>query len=65
MRYLLNLHTGRLNPKPAKFAIVIDKEHYDLSQFLVRKVISSSALTEVLNEDEPHFLGYKRTESAL
>jgi murein L,D-transpeptidase YcbB/YkuD len=65
MRYLSNLHTGRMNPKPAKFDIVIDKEHYDLSEFLVRKVLPNSTLTEVLNEDEPHFLGYKRAELAL
>jgi murein L,D-transpeptidase YcbB/YkuD len=65
MRYLSNLRIGRLNPKPSRFSIVLDKEHYDLPQFLVQKVLASSALTEVLNEVEPQFLGYKRTETAL
>jgi murein L,D-transpeptidase YcbB/YkuD len=65
MRYLSNLRVGRLNPKPLSFGIVVDKEHYDLPQFLVRKVLSGSNLTEVLNEVEPQFLGYRRVEAAL
>lgn len=65
LRYLSNLRVGRMNPKPVAFSISLDKENYDLPRFLVQKVLTSGATTEVLNEVEPQYLGYKRTEAAL
>lgn len=65
LRYLSNLRMGRLNPKPLPFGIALDNDHYDLSQFLVKKILTGSALTEVLNKVEPQYLGYQRTETAL
>jgi len=65
MRYLSNLRTGRLNPKPVGFGIDLNQKHYDLPQFLSQLVLTASNVQEVLNEVEPQYLGYKRTETAL
>ena len=65
MRYLSNLRIGRANPKPLVFDIDLDQKHYDLSQFLVQKVLTGSNLPDVLNKIEPQYLGYQRTETAL
>jgi murein L,D-transpeptidase YcbB/YkuD len=65
IRYLSNLRIGRLNPNPATFGITLGKEHYDLPRFLVQKVLTDSTMTDVLNEVEPQYLGYKRAEVAL
>src|SRR5665213_2909306 len=34
MRYISDLHIGRVNPKPLKFGINLDQKNYDLTQFL-------------------------------
>jgi murein L,D-transpeptidase YcbB/YkuD len=65
IRYLSNLRDGRLNPKPRAFSITLDKDPYDLPRFLVQKVLTSGTITQVLNEVEPQYLGYKRTEAVL
>jgi len=65
LRYLSNLRVGRLNPKPVAFSITLDKENFDLPQFLVQKVLTSGTITQVLNEIEPQYLGYKRAEAVL
>ena len=65
MRFISNLHVGRLNPEPRKFGMDLDQKHYDLPQFLLAKVLSGADLTTILNQVEPQYLGYKRTETAL
>jgi murein L,D-transpeptidase YcbB/YkuD len=56
MRYLSNLRTGRLNPKPVGFGIDLNQKHYDLPQFLSQLVLTASNVQEVLNEVEPQYL---------
>jgi len=65
LRYISNLRVGRLNPKPATFAIDVDRQHYDLPQFLVQKVLTANDLPAELSLVEPEYLGYKRTMDAL
>jgi murein L,D-transpeptidase YcbB/YkuD len=65
MRYVSDLHVGRVNPKHFKFAIDVDHKRYDLPQFLVQKLISASDISSVLQELEPQYFGYQRTEVAL
>jgi L,D-transpeptidase YcbB len=65
MRYLSDLHVGRVNPKHFKFAIAVSQKSYDLPQFLLQKVVGASNVPEVLNEVEPPYYGYRRTEAAL
>jgi L,D-transpeptidase YcbB len=65
MRYISDLHIGRVNPKHFQFGIDIEQKKYDLPQLLLQKVINGSDVPEVLNEVESQLLFYKRTEAAL
>ena len=52
MRYISDLHIGRVNPKQFKFGIDIAQKSYDLPQFLLQKVIGNN-VPDVLNDVEP------------
>jgi murein L,D-transpeptidase YcbB/YkuD len=65
MRYLADLHVGRVNPKHFKFAISDGQKTLDLSQFLLQKLVVAGNVAETLNEVEPPYLGYRRTEAGL
>ena len=65
MRYISNLRIGRLNPKPLVFGIDLDQKHYDLTQFLVQKLLAASDVPDILSKVEPQYLGYQRTVTAL
>ncbi|WP_165876774.1 L,D-transpeptidase family protein [Acidipila rosea] len=66
MRYISDLHIGRVNPAQFKFDLDINHRTYDLVQFLSQRVlIAPGDMQAVLNEAEPQFDGYRRTEIAL
>ncbi len=65
MRYISDLHIGRVSPSHFKFGIDIEKNKYDLPQFLTTKVINAPDVAAVLSEIEPPYDGYRRTEAAL
>lgn len=65
MRYISDLHIGRVNPKHFKFGIDTAVKRYDLPQFLTQQVIHAADVQAVLAEVEPPYSGYKRTEDAL
>lgn len=65
MRYLSDLHVGRVNPKHFQFGIDVGQKSYDLPQFLLQKVVAAANVPEVLNEVAPPYFGYQRTEAAL
>ena len=65
MRYISDLHIGRVNPKDFKFGIDIEQKKYDLPQLLLQKIVNGNNVPDVLNEVEPQLLFYKRTEAAL
>jgi murein L,D-transpeptidase YcbB/YkuD len=65
MRYISDLHIGRVNPKHFKFGIDIEQKKYDLPQLLLQKVVNGNNVPETLSEVEPQYDGYKRTESGL
>jgi murein L,D-transpeptidase YcbB/YkuD len=65
MRYISDLHSGRVNPEHSEFSITIDQQKYDLPEFLTRKVLAGSNVSEIFNAVEPQYTGYKRTEAAL
>jgi murein L,D-transpeptidase YcbB/YkuD len=44
---------------------MIEQQKYDLPEFLAAKVLTSNDLPGILRAVEPHYTGYKRTESAL
>jgi murein L,D-transpeptidase YcbB/YkuD len=65
LRYLSNLRTGRVNPKPLLFDVALDGRRYDLAQFLVLKVLNALNPADALSMVEPQYLGYRRTEDTL
>jgi murein L,D-transpeptidase YcbB/YkuD len=65
MRYVSDLHVGRVNPKHFKFGIDVEQKRYDLPQFLAQKVLGANDVPQVLNEVEPPYYAYQRTEAAL
>ncbi|QNI35246.1 L,D-transpeptidase family protein [Edaphobacter albus] len=65
MRYISDLHIGRVNPKHFKFGIDAAIKKYDLPQFLNQQVIHAADIQEVLAEVEPAYNGYRRTEDVL
>jgi L,D-transpeptidase YcbB len=65
MRYISDLHIGRVNPKHFQFGIDIEQKKYDLPQLLLQKIVNGNDVPEVLGEVESQLLFYKRTEAAL
>jgi L,D-transpeptidase YcbB len=65
MRYISDLHMGRVNPKQFKVGFNVDQKKYDLPQFLAQKLLVATNVPEVLNGVEPPYYGYQRTELAL
>jgi L,D-transpeptidase YcbB len=65
MRYISDLHIGRVNPKHFDFGIDIEQKKYNLPQFVTQDVIHAANLPAVLASVEPPYDGYKRTEVAL
>jgi murein L,D-transpeptidase YcbB/YkuD len=65
MRYISDLHIGRVNPQHFKFNLDASQKKYDLPVFLREKVINSGDVRAELAQIEPPFPGYKRTLQAL
>jgi L,D-transpeptidase YcbB len=65
MRYISALHIGRINPQHFKFGLSVEHKRYDLAQFLRVRIMTTQNVKAVLQEVEPPFSGYRRTEQAL
>ena len=65
MRYVSDLRIGRINPQHFEFGLSVEQKKYDLAQFLRDRILTASDLQAVLDEVEPPFPGYRRTEQAL
>jgi len=65
MRFVSDLRIGRVNPKHFRFGLSIEQKKYDLAQFVRERLLSASDVSKVLDEVEPPFAGYRRTEAAL
>jgi murein L,D-transpeptidase YcbB/YkuD len=65
MRYISDLHIGRVNPKHFNFGIDIEANKYDLPHFVTSKVINAANVQSVLDGVEPPYNGYKATEVML
>ena len=65
MRYVSDLHIGRVNSKHFHFDIDVEQKKYNLPQFLIQNVVRATNVQAVLDEIEPPYAGYKRTEMAL
>src|SRR5437899_352673 len=65
MRYISDLHIGRVNPKKFNFGIDVETKKYDLPTFVVQTVVNAADVHAVLEGVEPAYDGYRRTETAL
>jgi L,D-transpeptidase YcbB len=65
MRYVSDLHIGRINPKHFQFGLTVEDKKYDLAQFMRDELLSASDPGAALEEIEPPFKMYRRTEEAL
>jgi L,D-transpeptidase YcbB len=65
MRYVSDLHIGRVNPQHFKFNLDVSAKKYDLPSFLREKLIHGADVRVELGQVEPPFPGYKRTQKAL
>ena len=65
MRYVSDLHIGRVNPKHFKFGIDVEQKKYDLPQFFSQNILSASDVPKALAEVEPQYYFYQRAEAAL
>jgi murein L,D-transpeptidase YcbB/YkuD len=65
MRYVSDLHIGRINPRHVNFELSVEEKKYDLADFLRSKLLPATDVNAVLAGVEPPFGGYQRTEAAL
>jgi L,D-transpeptidase YcbB len=65
MRFLSDLHLGRVNPRVLHFQIATGDKSIDLSEFLRNQLIHTNDVHTVVQSVEPKFLAYRRTLRAL
>ena len=67
MRYISDLHLGRVNPHLIHHELDIDHTNFDLSEFLRDKVVNASdkEIQIAIEAVEPPFPTYDRTRNAL
>jgi murein L,D-transpeptidase YcbB/YkuD len=65
MRYISDLHIGKVNPKHFDFGLDVESKKYDLPEFLKVDVVDASDVAGVLVTVEPPYPGYQRTIHAL
>ena len=65
MRYISDLHIGKVNPRHLAFALDEDARKYDLAEFIKDYVVSGVDVAGVLSRVEPQYPGYRRTIQAL
>ena len=65
MRYLADVHSGRISPKYFKFGLDVRHQRYNLAEFLRSKLVAAKDVAPVLAEVEPPYPGYQQTKLAL
>jgi murein L,D-transpeptidase YcbB/YkuD len=65
MRYISDLHIGKVNPKHFDFGLDVENKKYHLPDFLKTHVVDSSDVVGALAKVEPPYPGYQRTILAL
>jgi murein L,D-transpeptidase YcbB/YkuD len=65
MRYISDLHIGKVNPKRLAFAFDEESRKYDLAEFLKDRIVGGRDVAGVLAQVEPPYPGYRRTLKAL
>ncbi len=65
MRYISNLHSGRINPQYFEYGLDVASKKYKLAEFLRSRVIAAPDVAAVLQEVEPSHAAYRRALTAL
>lgn len=65
MRFVSDLHIGRVNPQRFSFGVNVDQKKYDLPQFLEDQLVNAEDVDEVLSSAEPQSPEYTATKAAL
>ncbi len=67
MRYLSDLHLGRINPQSLNFDIDVParRRQYDLPKLINEQLVDTDDVTKVIVAQEPQNATYKTTEEAL
>jgi L,D-transpeptidase YcbB len=65
MRYISDLHIGKVNPKHFDFGLDVEAKKYDLPEFLKEHVVEAANVSGVLVQVEPPYPGYQRTIQTL
>jgi murein L,D-transpeptidase YcbB/YkuD len=65
MRYISDLHIGRVNPQHFKFGLIVGPAKYDLADELRSQVLTAPDVPAVIAKVEPPYDGYRRAEDAL
>src|SRR5579883_111275 len=64
MRYIGHLHQGRIHP-PLLFSLDVKRDEYNPADLIRVRVLAATDVGSVLEEVEPPYAGYRRTELAL
>ena len=65
MRYISDLHIGKVNPNRLAFLIDDETKKYDLPEFLKDHLVNAADVSAALAQVEPQYPGYRRTIQAL
>jgi len=65
MRYISDLHIGRVNPSHFDFDINIDSKKYDLAEFVSDNAVDAEDVPKLIAGVEPNSEQYRKTEAAL
>jgi len=65
MRYISDLHIGKINPKRLDFLVDNESKKYDLAEFLEDHVVNAAEVAGALAQVEPAYPVYHRTIEAL
>jgi L,D-transpeptidase YcbB len=65
MRYISDLHIGKVNPRHFDFGLDVEAKKYDLPEFLKDHVVDAADVGGILAQVEPPYPGYRRTIQAL
>lgn len=67
MRFISDLHNGRVNPRAVNFKLNVDQKKYDLPVLLRNQFINArpADVPRLIEDVEPPYDGYRRLEKAL
>ena len=65
MRYISDLHIGRVNPTHFDFDINVDAKKYDLAEFVSDNAVDAEDVPKLITSVEPNSEQYQKTEAAL